>query len=182
MPPSEDFDSDKTQEELKQIMIDLAKEQGFEEELVKLVSSVKESSIYRFPIKLLSPLDHHSSFGARVILLGDAANAMPPNLGQGGGMALESASILSQMLLCSSSLEEACQKYEARRMARCSNIALQSKQNGDLFQASNFLTVALRNGLFSYVGKESRKLDTNDLDIPDPFAYLFNYRLMSWPH
>jgi len=176
----QDLDEDKTQEELKQVMVDAVTENGYDDKLVELANAAEVSRIYRFPIRHLTPLSRHTS--GRVVLLGDAANAMPPNLGQGGGMALESASVLSQCLLIGESLDEALAKYETRRVGRCSMIAKESKTNGDLFQASNAVTVFLRNSLFSYLGKKQNKEEVGELELPDPFAYLFSYRLLSWPH
>lgn len=179
----EDLDGSKNQSELKKVLVDSVKERGYDENLVRLVSAADVNKMYLYKIRHLPPLEHHiSATSGRIILLGDAANGMPPNLGQGGGMALESASILSQMLLSSDTLEEALNKYEQRRMVRCCLIADQSKKNGDIFQAGNFVTVSMRNALFAYVGKESNKQDVNDLELQDPFAYLFSYRLVSWPH
>lgn len=61
-------------------------------------------------------------------------------------------------------------------------MAKASKTNGDLFQASNALTVFLRNALFGFLGKQATKEGVDVVDLPDPFAYLFSYRLLSWPH
>mmetsp|Transcript_52971 Transcript_52971/g.79015 ORF Transcript_52971/g.79015 Transcript_52971/m.79015 type:complete len:511 (+) Transcript_52971:90-1622(+) len=176
----EDLDKDKTQKELKQILIDAATENRYDEKVVKLAKAAEISRLYRFPIRHLQPLSHHAC--GRVVLLGDAANAMQPNLGQGGGMALESASILSQCLLIGETLSKGLEKYETRRIGRTSVIANESKTDGDLFQASNAFTVLLRDSLFSYLGKQTYKEGVDELEIPDPFAYLFSYRLLSWPH
>ncbi len=53
----------------------------------------------------------------RVVLLGDAAHAMAPNLGQGAGSALVDAAVLAWELAQPGEPDEALARYEARRRA-----------------------------------------------------------------
>src|SRR3546814_12620021 len=50
----------------------------------------------------------------RVVLLGDAAHAVTPDLGQGAGLAIEDAAVISA-LLGRHSLAPAVREYDARR-------------------------------------------------------------------
>jgi 2-polyprenyl-6-methoxyphenol hydroxylase-like FAD-dependent oxidoreductase len=54
----------------------------------------------------------------RVVLLGDAAHAMTPNLGQGGAQAMEDALVLADQVTRAQSLSESLQNYERLRMPK----------------------------------------------------------------
>ena len=58
----------------------------------------------------------------RVVLLGDAAHATTPHLGQGAGMAIEDSLVLAEELARHSDTETAFEAYEARRRPRCKYI------------------------------------------------------------
>jgi 2-polyprenyl-6-methoxyphenol hydroxylase-like FAD-dependent oxidoreductase len=73
----------------------------------------------------------------RSLLLGDAAHAMQPHIGQGTSMALEDAFFLSRVLAePGRSLAEVFQVYEAVRRLRVERIAQASADRGDTRQAS----------------------------------------------
>jgi 2-polyprenyl-6-methoxyphenol hydroxylase-like FAD-dependent oxidoreductase len=55
----------------------------------------------------------------RVVLLGDAAHATTPHLGQGAGMAVEDSIVLAEALAAHDSIEAAFQHYHQRRYDRC---------------------------------------------------------------
>jgi 2-polyprenyl-6-methoxyphenol hydroxylase-like FAD-dependent oxidoreductase len=63
----------------------------------------------------------------RVVLIGDAAHAHPPNMGEGGCMAMEDALVLAQELRAASSLESALERYEVRRRPRADWVHEQSR-------------------------------------------------------
>ena len=69
-----------------------------------------------------------------VTLLGDAAHASTPNLGQGACQALEDAVILAQCLSETSAIEPALRKYEGLRIPRVSRIVRESWQAGKALQ------------------------------------------------
>ncbi|MFD4422158.1 FAD-dependent monooxygenase [Agromyces sp. NPDC058484] len=60
----------------------------------------------------------------RVVLIGDAAHTMPPNLGGGGSMAVEDASVLSRMIgsVDSKEVPNVLKEYSARRHPRVSRV------------------------------------------------------------
>jgi 2-polyprenyl-6-methoxyphenol hydroxylase-like FAD-dependent oxidoreductase len=80
----------------------------------------------------------------RVTLLGDAAHPMTPNLGQGGGQAVEDALVLAAELARGGGVPAALRRYEAVRAPRANRIVKQSRQAGMLAQAGSGLGVALR--------------------------------------
>lgn len=56
------------------------------------------SSMYIWPFYAVPPLDAWTSAGKRVVVIGDAAHAIPPTLGQGANQAVEEALSLSILL------------------------------------------------------------------------------------
>ncbi|GGO76492.1 hypothetical protein GCM10011348_03830 [Marinobacterium nitratireducens] len=58
-------------------------------------------------------------FRGRLVLIGDAAHATTPHLGQGAGMAIEDAIVLSEELAGDGSLNTRLERFMARRFERC---------------------------------------------------------------
>jgi 2-polyprenyl-6-methoxyphenol hydroxylase-like FAD-dependent oxidoreductase len=63
----------------------------------------------------------------RVVLIGDAAHASPPHMGQGGCMAMEDAVVLSEVLHEAETVENALNAYVTRRRPRTSWVQEQSR-------------------------------------------------------
>jgi 2-polyprenyl-6-methoxyphenol hydroxylase-like FAD-dependent oxidoreductase len=63
----------------------------------------------------------------RVVLIGDAAHASPPHMGQGGTMAMEDAVVLSEVLHEASTVAEALDVFAARRRPRTDWVLEQSR-------------------------------------------------------
>lgn len=72
-----------------------------------------------------------SWFKGRVLLIGDAAHATTPHLGQGAGMAIEDALVLSLELLGDAPIESKLQRFMQRRFDRCKYISEKSILAGD---------------------------------------------------
>jgi 2-polyprenyl-6-methoxyphenol hydroxylase-like FAD-dependent oxidoreductase len=70
-------------------------------------------------------------FKGRVLLIGDAAHATTPHLGQGAGMAIEDALVLSLELTADGSMEQKLQRFMNRRFERCKFISEKSVLAGD---------------------------------------------------
>lgn len=70
-------------------------------------------------------------FKGRVLLIGDAAHATTPHLGQGAGMAIEDALVLSFELVGEGSMETRLQRFMDRRFERCKYISEKSILAGD---------------------------------------------------
>jgi 2-polyprenyl-6-methoxyphenol hydroxylase-like FAD-dependent oxidoreductase len=93
----------------------------------------------------LADLEQNPWHRGRVALLGDAAHAVTPNMGQGAAMALESAVVLADLLLEKRPLEETLRAWEGRRRDRVRFVRAQSRRIGRIGQAEGYLTCALRN-------------------------------------
>jgi 2-polyprenyl-6-methoxyphenol hydroxylase-like FAD-dependent oxidoreductase len=74
----------------------------------------------------------------RITLLGDAAHPMMPNLGQGGGQAVEDAVVLAATLAQSANLESGLREYENRRYSRTRKIVNDSRMASSLGHGSTF--------------------------------------------
>ncbi|KUN40078.1 monooxygenase [Streptomyces longwoodensis] len=81
----------------------------------------------------------------RVALLGDAAHAMTPNLGQGGCQAVEDAVVLAHLLARGTDVPAALAAYTQARHRRTVRIGRRSRRVGELARLSHPLAVSLRN-------------------------------------
>ncbi len=129
-----------------------------------------DAHILHSDIYNVKPLPHWSV--GRVTLLGDAAQALTPNLGQGACQAIEDAVILADLLgqaqspdcsfawmqdpheienggvpgsaVSASLIQTALQSYEAKRLSRVTAIARQARRLGEVGQWENGLLRAVR--------------------------------------
>jgi salicylate hydroxylase len=129
---------------------------GWSPEVAALVDAVDESQLFQWGIFA------HQKLGAwvrqgRITLLGDAAHAMTPFLGQGAACAVEDALILVRCLRAEAAPAAALAPYEAARRERCAFIQAESNANADRIQGSETELYGLTNvvteetlGLFAY--------------------------------
>jgi 2-polyprenyl-6-methoxyphenol hydroxylase-like FAD-dependent oxidoreductase len=90
----------------------------------------------------------------KAVLLGDAAHAMTPNIGQGAGMAMEDAAVLADELSKASSLEAALQDYQRRRKPRVQTIVRVSREVGEDGQRTGALECWLRDRRLERAGRD----------------------------
>jgi len=102
-------------------------------------AAVLHHDIYHLP----RPLPHFVR--GRVVLLGDAAHAMTPNLGQGACVALEDAAVLAGSLAADSDLARALASYDQQRRPRAEDLVKMSAQMGRMIQHPNRAAAGLRN-------------------------------------
>jgi 2-polyprenyl-6-methoxyphenol hydroxylase-like FAD-dependent oxidoreductase len=109
----------------------------------------------------------------RVALLGDAAHALTPNMGQGAGMAMEDAVVLTEELASAArgekAVEDALASYVARRRSRVETIAGLSRQIGEEGQLTGSLACWLRNRRIRREGRSPER------------AQAALERLLAWP-
>lgn len=88
----------------------------------------------------------------RAVLLGDAAHAMTPHLGQGACQAIEDAVVLGGLLEEHGDVDEALLEYDRVRRPRAREVARMSRLSGRIGQQlANPLAVSLRNRLLKVV-------------------------------
>lgn len=93
----------------------------------------------------------------RAALLGDAAHAMTPNIGQGAGMAMEDAAVLAEALQSAANstqgIDAALQGYVARRVPRVATVVRISREVGEDGQQANPIACWLRNRRIRRAGR-----------------------------
>lgn len=126
-------------EELMQIFGD------FHQPIPELLQATTSPIVWN-DIADLAPLSRFA-FGD-ILLVGDAAHATTPNMGQGACMALEDAAILMACLDKNADIPEAFLAFEKRRLPRTRQIVIQSRTLGKIAQLENPIGVWLRNLAF----------------------------------
>lgn len=112
------------------------------------ISETPTDQILHHDILDIKPLKSFT-FG-RVVLLGDAAHATTPNMGQGAGQAIEDAIILTNALTQSPTPKEAFHTYNKSRIERTTKIINMSRQIGTVAQIENPILAKIRNTVFKY--------------------------------
>lgn len=67
-------------------------------------------------------IDSVPYYRGRAVVIGDAAHAFPPQFAQGAAMAIEDASVLSEMLATSADVDLALKSYESKRRRRVDKV------------------------------------------------------------
>lgn len=112
----------------------------------------------------------------RAVLVGDAAHAMTPHLGQGGNQAIEDGVVIGLCLDAhGAALDAALATYTRHRLPRTWDVVRRSQRAGALAMASSPLATAARDALAMVVNRYAASLALRALDgIADwhpPAAY-----------
>lgn len=119
---------------------------GWHAPIQECISATPPEQVLRHDLyDLAKPLASFTKGGT--VLLGDAAHAMTPNLGQGAGQGIEDAASLVLLLRdCpAEGLSNALNRYSDTRVKRTTTLWRSSRTTGRIAQASKPLAVALRN-------------------------------------
>jgi 2-polyprenyl-6-methoxyphenol hydroxylase-like FAD-dependent oxidoreductase len=109
----------------------------------EIVAETDEPRITRTDLTDLAPLA--TWHRGRVVLLGDAAHATTPNLGQGGAQAVEDAWVLADRLAAEPTPEAAFAAYERVRMPKARHVVETSRRFGRITHLRNPVARGLRN-------------------------------------
>ncbi|MEP4892320.1 MAG: FAD-dependent monooxygenase [Aliiglaciecola sp.] len=129
---------------------------GWSDEVGTLIDSIRPGTVFKWAINAHSPLPQWS-IENKVTLIGDAAHAMTPFLGQGAATGIEDAVILARILQAAETTENALSRYQAVRHERTTFIQKESNENADRLQGEAAELYGLGNlrneetlGLFKY--------------------------------
>ncbi|MFJ6741558.1 FAD-dependent monooxygenase [Streptomyces sp. NPDC091279] len=117
---------------------------GWHDPIPALLDATPPDAVLQHDVhELRAPLPSFTA--GRTVLLGDAAHAMTPHLGQGACQALEDAVTLAAALAAGPTVEAGLARYDAVRRPRAQAVARAARQAGRLGQGlSHPLAVALR--------------------------------------
>lgn len=104
----------------------------------------------------------------RVVLLGDAAHAMTPNMGQGAAMAIEDAIVLADVLSGADNSAASLAQYEQRRRSRVAQIQTRSRRLGQVAQWESLAACAIRNFLVGLTPESVGRRAIEDLARFEP--------------
>lgn len=140
-PQGVSLDPDTVKTELRQLC------RGYPHSTLDLIDQASEGAVLRNDLCDIAPLPIW--YGNRVVLVGDAAHATLPNLGQGACQAIESAYSLAMHLsrvrtATDSNLRAAFDKYQNERMPKAHRVTKMSWQLGQLSNLDNPVARRLR--------------------------------------
>lgn len=121
----------------------------------ELIASTPEAAIVQTDISDRPTLSRWGR-GA-VTLLGDAAHAMTPNLGQGACQAIEDALVLSRKLTAAASIAAGLRAYEDARHRRANAVVTTARRLGMIGQLQHPLACTLRDAFFSRLPASATK-------------------------
>jgi 2-polyprenyl-6-methoxyphenol hydroxylase-like FAD-dependent oxidoreductase len=118
---------------------------GWHAPIAAVLEEAEDGAILRNDVYYVEPLPRWST--GRVVLVGDAAHATTPGIGQGAAQAIEDAVVLAERLAASADPSTALAEYETIRRPRASAVLKQSRRVDRAAQLENPLGWRLRNGL-----------------------------------
>jgi 2-polyprenyl-6-methoxyphenol hydroxylase-like FAD-dependent oxidoreductase len=118
---------------------------GWHEPIAAVVEAAGEDTILRNDVYYLEPLPRWSD--GRLVVVGDAAHASTPGVGQGAAQAIEDAVVLADRLAHSDQLPIALAEYEAIRRPRAEAVLKMSRRADKAAQLASPLGWRLRNAL-----------------------------------
>ncbi len=126
---------------------------GWAEPVQRLIEAFDPATVARPEIHDVGPID--AMVRGRVALLGDAAHATCPDLGQGGCQAMEDGWVLAQYLKTTNiSVDYALQRYERDRKERTTAVVQKARQRAEMIHGKD---PALTQKWYQQLAEESPK-------------------------
>jgi 2-polyprenyl-6-methoxyphenol hydroxylase-like FAD-dependent oxidoreductase len=132
---------------------------GWHKPIAAVADTADEGAILRNDVYYLEPLPRWSE--GRVVLVGDAAHATTPGIGQGAAQAIEDAVVLADRLASGGDLATALAEYEALRRPRAEAVLKLSRRVDKAAQLASPLGWRFRNAIVSLLPDrvQSRQLE-----------------------
>lgn len=127
---------------------------GYHHPIKEILDRTENTSLIYGPILDLAPLDRFA-FG-NILLIGDAAHATTPNLGQGACQAIEDAVVLANEMAKTTVHQNAFVNFEQRRLDRTRYITLQSRKVGEVAQWQNPVLGWVRDRIMKNMPKSTK--------------------------
>lgn len=130
-----------------------------------ILKGTKNESLIWSDINDIKPINRYAF--KNILLIGDAAHATTPNLGQGACQAIEDAVILADEMKQTGDIVTAFKQFEKRRLKRTHWIVNTSGRIGKLAQLENKFLITVRNFFFKHLpksinDKQFKKMYTTD--------------------
>jgi 2-polyprenyl-6-methoxyphenol hydroxylase-like FAD-dependent oxidoreductase len=125
----------------------------FHAPIPQILAAARPGELILNDISDIAPVTRYA-FG-RIALLGDAAHATTPNMGQGACQAIEDAAVVARLLTGGQPVEDALRVYERQRIGKATRVVNTSWRIGQVAQWENPLLVALRNIAVSLTSEKS---------------------------
>ncbi len=154
-------------EDRKQELLDLFNR--WHSPIADLIKATEPNVILRHDLYDRKPLKRSWGEG-RVTLLGDAAHATTPNLGQGACQAIEDAYVLARYTRGAEEIADGLRRYEAKRIPRTTYITNLSWRLGRMAQWENSQASWLRNTILKAVPFRIQKRQLEKVLEFDPHA------------
>ncbi len=116
---------------------------GWHAPIRAVAEAAEEDTILRNDVHYIEPLRRWSN--GRVVLVGDAAHATTPGIGQGAAQAIEDAVVLADRLAPGADLSTALTEYESTRKPRARRVLKLSRRADRAAQLTNPVGRRLRN-------------------------------------
>lgn len=128
---------------------------AFHSDILKIILATNTDQIIVSDIMDLKPIDRWQS--ENVCLIGDAAHATTPNLGQGACQAIEDAYVLGKLIDKGISIENTFKEYENLRRKKAHAIVNTSWIIGKMAHIENYAGIWLRNFVMKNLPKSANK-------------------------
>ena len=128
---------------------------GWHDPIAAVVEAADESAVLRNDVYDLDPLPRWSD--GRVVLVGDAAHATTPGVGQGAAQAIEDAVVLAGRLADNVELPTALGEYEAIRRPRTEAVLKMSRRVDKAAQLASPLGWRFRNALVRWLPERTQR-------------------------
>jgi len=135
--------SGKTIESPKTFLQDSFKD--FHYPIPELIAASNENEIMQHDLWDFAPISSYKK--DNMLLLGDAAHAMTPNLGQGAAQSMEDALIISRCVANENTIQDAFSKFEQQRIPKASQLVKTGWRIGQVTNWRNPVLCKLRNTL-----------------------------------